>query len=168
MDISLFDKDSYHSWITLLNNGSDFALAPGYEVAANDLGDNSGVRCDNGSDDDSRNRRNMIIEDFTSDGLPDILRTTAYASGACHIHNRPRDVSLKRNNGNDGFDDSWEQWTSLTDFPEIGNTWPMTVGDFNGDGLLDLISASTETWFFADHGSVRQFLRSIYRSNNTP
>lgn len=71
-------------------------------------------------------RTNVITGDFNNDGLPDFATS-----------NRDQGIQIFQNNGNFDF-------TVQSNIPTSGaSAWGLSAGDLNGDGLTDIVYAST-------------------------
>lgn len=93
------------------------------------------------------NPGNIVVADFNNDGKPDLAIVNQYQPATCYNYGGKGTISILLGNGDGTF--TAKSTLCLVDQLGVYGTPPMVVGDFNGDGKMDLLVSSDATGFSA-------------------
>lgn len=142
-DLILTDSTLKHGIQAYISNGSSLIHTSSYSVNSSEF--NGVTQLFNTSINTSITidyRYKVSFRDFNGDGLVDLLRTPLTSDDDSQITSGATDLSVALNSGS-GFQ-PFEQWISTTNFPKSLKGTGVLIGDFNGDGLADLIARDGE------------------------
>ncbi len=93
---------------------------------------------------------NMLVADFNGDGLNDV-----FTAWHCHLYGLVVWLQKRADDGSIDFEPQWLIPTEPADgfFPKVSQLHSMALGDFNRDGVLDVVTGK-RWWAHGSKGDV--------------